>query len=68
MERKIYAAGLDVMCEEPAARPSALLQSPYCKVTGHIAWMTREACIRMTTIGIENFNNYINGNISGGIM
>lgn len=67
-ERRIYAAGLDVMCEEPAIIPSSLMQNPYCKVTGHIAWMTRDACIRMMAVGIQHFQDYINDNITGEII
>lgn len=63
--RKVYAAGLDVLKEEPAAAPGSLLLNPYCRVTGHIAWMTKEACERMTFLGLQHFCNYLEGKPTG---
>lgn len=57
--RKVYAAGLDVLCGEPLLKPGPLLMNPYAKITGHIAWMTPESCIRMAKLGIQHFVDYL---------
>lgn len=57
--RHVYAAGLDVLQNEPSNKPDGLLLNPYCKVTGHIAWMTKESCLRMTQNALEKFREYI---------
>ncbi len=62
MERKIRAAGLDVFSEEPPKVPGLLIQCPYCRTTGHIAWMTQEAVYRTIELGINNFLSYLKGN------
>lgn len=59
--RKIYMAGLDVLCEEPPQMPTGLITSPYCRVTGHIAWMTEESVMRAVDIGIDNYKKYLAG-------
>ncbi|MDD3192358.1 MAG: NAD(P)-dependent oxidoreductase [Oscillospiraceae bacterium] len=61
MSRKIYAAGLDVLKEEPPARRIPLMDCPYCTITGHIAWLTKEARLRSVDLQIENFANYLAG-------
>lgn len=62
MERRVKAAGLDVFTKEPPDLPEPLIQCPYCKITGHIAWMTEEAVYRTIVIGVENFLAYLSGN------
>ncbi len=59
--RKVYAAGIDVMREEPPAVPGALMLNPYCRVTGHIAWMTKEASLRGIRMAIDNYASYLSG-------
>lgn len=61
MRRKIYAAGLDVLKEEPPEKRIPLMDCPYCTITGHIAWMTREAQLRLVDMQIENLKNYLDG-------
>ena len=61
MSRKIYAAGLDVLKEEPPTRQISLMDCPYCTITGHIAWMTREAQLRLVDMQIQNLKNYLDG-------
>lgn len=60
--RKVYMAGLDVLCEEPPKSPTGLMLSPYAKVTGHIAWMTEESVYRAIDLGVENYKSYLEGN------
>lgn len=59
--RKVYMAGIDVLSEEPPKKPEGLVVSPYCRVTGHIAWMTEESVMRAVDIGIENYKSYLAG-------
>lgn len=59
--RKVYAAGLDVLTVEPPTEQTPLLRSPYTRVTGHIAWLSREARLRDADIAIENFRAYLAG-------
>lgn len=61
VERKVKAAGLDVFTKEPPDLPEQLMQCPYCKTSGHIAWMTEEAVYRTIAIGMENFLAYLAG-------
>lgn len=60
-KRKIYAAALDVLPNEPIKAPTELLLSPYIVATEHIAWATIEARIRSITVACENFFNWRNG-------
>ena len=61
MSRKIYAAGLDVLKEEPPVRRIPLMDCPYCIITGHIAWLTKEARLRAIDLQIQNLQNYLEG-------
>jgi len=58
---KIYAAGLDVLAQEPPQQKSALIDHPHCIVTGHIAWLTAESRLRGIDLAIENLKNYLDG-------
>lgn len=59
---KIYAAGLDVLRDEPLLERVPILDCPNAKITGHIAWCTRESRFRAIKMAIDNFNSYLNGN------
>lgn len=59
---KIYAAGLDVLVNEPPCHnnnPLFACQNAY--ITGHIAWLTRESRIRAVKYAITNFEAYLSG-------
>ena len=62
-ERKIYAAGLDVLGQEPPVNGSPLLQARNCYVTPHVAWATFEARRRCLDITVANVAGYLNGNL-----
>ena len=57
----IYAAGIDVLCEEPPRQGSPLLTARNCFVTPHIAWATLEARTRLLKICEENLRAFIEG-------
>ena len=57
----LYAAGIDVLCEEPPRKGSPLLYARNCFVTPHIAWATIEARTRLLKICENNLRAFING-------
>ena len=57
----LYAAGIDVLCEEPPCCESPLLKARNCFVTPHIAWATLEARARLLQICEANLRAFIGG-------
>ena len=57
----LYAAGIDVLCEEPPCCKSPLLKARNCFVTPHIAWATLEARTRLLQICEANLRAFIEG-------
>lgn len=55
---KVYAAGLDVLTEEPLSKPAKIMRCPNTRLTEHIAWAPVESRIRSIRIGCENFLNW----------
>ena len=58
---RIYAAGIDVLTEEPPRQDSPLLSARNCFVTPHIAWATFEARTRLLKICEENLRAFVEG-------
>ncbi len=58
---KVYAAGLDVLREEPPRSNNPLFHTDKATTTGHIAWLTKESRLRAVDMAIENFVHYLNG-------
>ena len=57
----IYAAGIDVLCEEPPRGDSPLMKARNCFVTPHIAWATIEARTRLLDICEANLRAFCEG-------
>lgn len=60
-EGRIYAAGIDVLTEEPPVSGSPLLTARNCHITPHIAWASLAARERLMKIAIENVVSFIKG-------
>lgn len=58
---RIYAAGLDVLQEEPPRHGSPLLKAHNCYITPHIAWATLAARQRLMQIALANVQAFIGG-------
>ena len=59
---QIYAAGLDVLSQEPPHADNPLLTARNCYITPHIAWASKEARTRLLQVAYENIKAYIEGN------
>ena len=60
-EGRLYAAGLDVLDQEPPRNGSPLIGARNCHITPHIAWATQQARSRLMTIALENVEAYLSG-------
>ena len=59
---KIYAAGLDVVNQEPIAADNPLLTAKNCFLTPHISWAPKESRKRLMDIAVENLQAFVDGN------
>ena len=58
---KIYAAGLDVISEEPMKTDNPLLTAKNCVFTPHFAWATENSRKRCMDIAAANIREFIKG-------
>lgn len=58
---KVYAAGLDVLAEEPASPDNPLLTAKNCIITPHISWAPKESRQRLMDIAVGNLQAFLDG-------
>ncbi len=58
---RVYAAGLDVVSEEPIRADNPLLRAKNCLITPHIAWAPRQSRQRLMDIAVENLSAFLGG-------
>lgn len=59
--KRIYAAGVDVLPEEPPRKDCPLMSAGNCRITPHIAWATVEARQRLVDTAIGNVRAFAAG-------
>ncbi|MBR6699494.1 MAG: D-2-hydroxyacid dehydrogenase [Bacteroidaceae bacterium] len=59
---RLYAAGVDVLSQEPPQRDNVLVGARNLHVTPHVAWATAEARQRLLAVAIENVKAFAEGN------
>lgn len=57
----VAGAAVDVLAEEPPKGRNALIASPRCIVTPHIAWAPKESRKRLMDIAVDNLAAFLNG-------
>lgn len=58
---KVYAAALDVVCEEPIRTDNPLLGLDNCIITPHIAWAPKESRQRLMDVAVANLSAFVQG-------
>ncbi|MCQ2221628.1 MAG: D-2-hydroxyacid dehydrogenase [Prevotella sp.] len=60
-EHRIYAAGVDVLTQEPPKEGSPLIGLDNCFITPHIAWATSAARVRLLNVALDNVQAFLGG-------
>jgi glycerate dehydrogenase len=58
---KVYAAGIDVVSDEPVKADNPLLTAKNCIITPHIAWAPIEARTRLLNAAVNNLKSFLAG-------
>jgi D-3-phosphoglycerate dehydrogenase / 2-oxoglutarate reductase len=67
-ERRIRAAGLDVLAEEPPSAAHPLLSNPYVTISPHNAGLTEECAMRMGVAAAQNILDCFDGKLSASLV
>ncbi len=62
-DKKIYAAGLDVLEMEPPAADNPLYHQENCFITPHISWATKSARSRLMNTAVDNLKSFLDGKV-----
>jgi len=58
---KVFAAGLDVVSEEPISPTNPLLRAKNCIITPHISWAPKESRQRLMDTAVSNLAVWVGG-------
>ena len=58
---KVYAAGLDVVSQEPIRGDNPLLKAKNCIITPHISWAPKESRQRLMDVAVGNVAQFLAG-------
>lgn len=67
-QRKLRAAALDVLVQEPPAVDHPLLNNPYVTISPHNAGLTEECAMRMGVAAARNILDALSGNINRNLV
>lgn len=65
--KKVYAAGCDVVSTEPICADNPLLGCYNSILTPHIAWAPKESRKRLMDIAVDNLKSFVEGNIKNAV-
>jgi D-3-phosphoglycerate dehydrogenase / 2-oxoglutarate reductase len=66
--RRLRAAALDVLAEEPPAPSQPLLTNPFVTISPHNAGLTEECAKRMAVASAQNILDYFDGSPNLGLI
>jgi D-3-phosphoglycerate dehydrogenase len=67
-ERRIRAAALDVLAQEPPAADHPLLSNPYVTISPHNAGLTEECAMRMSLSAAQNILDCFDGKLAPSLV